>query len=178
MEKRVYSDWVKENPQDSPAEKSDSSPVGKTHFAKLFAVGVLGWLVGMAVLFGLAWPMSGVTTVPSALIWAASHGWAGFLFGFLCLLGFGKIARLPLARAAAAYLLPGLLLGIVAGICLLIYPDRALREDLLTYLSLVFLFYVFGSLWTVMRNEDGEAPAMLRAVISVQRLEILRNCES
>ena len=71
-----------------------------------------------------------------------------------------------MGRAAIAYLLPVAVLAVIGGICLLIYPDNLLREELLTYLPVVLLFYGLGVLWMKLRKEEAsETPAVARAVI-------------
>ena len=135
----------------------------ETAFIKLFSAGVLGWLVGTVILFGLSWVVSSPVYVPAAIVWTISHSWAGFLFGGLVLLGYGLSARLPLGRAASAYALPAGLLAGIAWLCLLIYPDQTFREDLMTYLPLVLMFYGIALLW--IRSRRGGADTFARAVI-------------
>lgn len=153
-------------------EKSPSGPNGsvatmsaKSSFAKLFAVGVIGWLLGGLVLFGLSWIIARPEGFSSAAIWTISHGWIGFLIGLVLLVGYGIVKGGPVGVAAFSFVLPAALLSVLCGICLLIYPDNLLREELLTYLPVVLLFYVLGLLWLWMRKDSAAVPAMARAVI-------------
>lgn len=99
------------------------------------------------------------------MIWTIFHGWISFLFGLATLAGYGLVKRLPVARAAFAYILPVAMLALIGGLCLLVYPDNVLREELLTYLPVVLLFYGLGLLWVMLRKEATETPALARAVI-------------
>jgi len=132
---------------------------------KLFTVGVSGWLLGELVIFGLAWPLSHPESFASAMIWTISRGWIGFLAGLALLIGYGFLKGLPVARAALAYVLPAALLAALGGICLLVYPDNMLREELLTYLPVVLLFYGLGIIWLRTRLASPAAPAMACAVV-------------
>jgi hypothetical protein len=144
---------------------SDLKPTTESAFVKLFTAGVLGWLVGTVVLFGLSWVLSHPVSVPAAIVWTISHSWAGFLLGVLVLVAYGLIARLSVGRAVWAYILPVGLLAGIAGLCLLVYPDHALREDLLTYLPMVLMFYGMALLWLWLRRGGADASFFARAVI-------------
>jgi hypothetical protein len=147
-------------------QNPDLKPTSQRAFFKLFAAGVLGWLIGAVVLFGLAWPMARPESLSSAMIWMISHCWVAFLFGLLVLVGVGLKSGLPVGRAAFAYLLPVAVLAVIGGICLLIYPDNLLREELFTYLPVVLLFYGLGLLWMKFGKEEAsETPSTARAVI-------------
>lgn len=147
------------NPTD--AVKSTSSPA----FSKIFTVGVTGWIIGSLVIFGLAWPLSRPDNVASAVLWSISHWWVAFAFGLLLLIGYAVATRASFSLAARAYLLPVALLVAIAWLCQLIYPDSAFRGDLYTYLPVVMIFYIFGCLWMLVRNDGSETPAFARAVI-------------
>lgn len=147
-------------------QNPDSKPTPHHAFFKLFSAGVLGWLVGAVVLFGLSWLIARPESISSAMIWTISHCWVAFLFGLLVLVAVGLKSGLSVGRAAIAYLLPVVVLALVAGICLLIYPDNLLREELLTYLPVVLLFYGLGLLWMRFgKEETSETPSSARAVI-------------
>lgn len=119
----------------------------------------------MLVLLGVGWNMVDSESASSAIVWTISKGWAGFLFGLFVLVVYGLVKRLPVATAAFAYALPGAILALISGVCLLVYPDSLLREELLTYLPVVFVFYVLGLVWIRMRGEARDSPVMARAVI-------------
>jgi hypothetical protein len=134
-------------------------------FSKLYTLGVVGWVVGAVIIFGLAWPLGKVDSVSNAVLWAVTHWWMAFAFGLLLLIGYGLVSRLSITRATFAYVLPvGLLIG-TASLCLMIYPDGGFRVDLFTFLPLVLLFNVFGILWIALRKSDAEASSFMRAVI-------------
>lgn len=143
----------------------DSKPAAKSAFLKLFAAGVTGWLVGTVVLFGLSWVIAHPVSVPVAMVWTISHNWAGFLLGALVLVGYGLKTGGSVGRAAWAYILPVALLAGIAGLCLLVYPDYSLREDLLTYLPMVLLFYGLALLWLWARKGVADTDSFARAVI-------------
>lgn len=153
-----------QNPLGNPSEMDLKVPP-KSDFSKLYTIGVVGWIVGTFIIFGLAWPLAQVGNVSNAVLWAVSYWWAAFAFGLLLLAGYGLIARLSIIRAACAYVLPvGLLVG-TASLCLMIYPDDGFRVDLFTFLPLVLLFHVFGILWIAVCKSDVESSSFMRAVI-------------
>lgn len=154
-----------ENPTASDVQNNGFPANTDDPFVRLFRVGVMGWLVGMLILLGVGWKVVDSENASSAIVWAISKGWAGFLFGLLVLVGYGLVKRLPVATAAFAYALPGAVLALVSGVCLLVYPDSLLREELFTYLPVVFVFYVLGLVWIRMRGETRDSPVMARAVI-------------
>lgn len=154
------------NEELSPSDRSGSGSASpaRSSFTKLFAVGVFGWFLGGVVLFGLSWRISGADSLPAALIWTISHCWIGFLAGLVLLAAYGIAKRLPLGAAALAYALPAAVLATIAGICLWVYPDNLLREELFTYLPVVLLFYVLGLVWLLLRK-TSPAPVFACAVI-------------
>jgi hypothetical protein len=143
---------------------SDSKPAAEA-FRKSFSAGVAGWAVGVLVLFGLSWVIARPVSVPAAIVWTISHSWIAFLFGALVLVGFGLKSGLSVGRAAAAYLLPVGVLAAIAGICLLVYPDYSMREELLTYLPIVLMFYAMSLLWIWARRGAADTDFFARAVI-------------
>ena len=146
--------------------ETHSSPVpSASSFRKLFATGVIGWLAGMVVLFGAAWVFSKPETVSVAMLWMVSHWWIAFLLGLVLLVVRGVVSKSSLGKALGAYVVPVAVIAALAALCLLVYPDAGLRSDLLTYLPVVVLFYLFGSLWMSGGREAGDSPAFLRAVI-------------
>lgn len=134
-------------------------------FRKLFTTGVAGWLAGMVLLFGAAWVFSKPETVSVAMLWMVSHWWIAFLLGLVLLVARGVVSKLPLGKALGAYVIPAAVVACLAALCLAIYPDAGLKSDLLTYLPVVVLFYLFGGLWMSGGREAGDSPAFLRAVI-------------
>lgn len=140
-------------------------------FLKLFTAGVTGWVAGLVILFGVSWVLSRPVSVPVAIVWTISHSWAAFLFGVLVLVVYGWIARLPLGRAGLAFILPVGLLAGIACLCLWVYPDSALREDLMVYLPMVLMFYGIALLWIRVCRGSGDAfaralmPTMLGGLV-------------
>lgn len=153
---------MKEDP-DFGALSDNRRTVPDSSFLKLFTAGVIGWLLGTVLLFAISWWIAKPVSVPAALVWTISHGWASFLFGVLVLVGYGLASGFSPGRAAWAYILPVALLAGIASLCLLVYPDYSMREDLLTYLPMVLMFYGMALLWMWMRK--GSADAFARAVL-------------
>jgi len=151
--------------QEPSTGKSTTMSAAEAAFVKLFAAGVIGWLVGSIALFGLSWVLYKPVSVPAAIVWTISHNWAGFLFGVLVLLAYGIKSGLSIGRAAAAYILPVGLLAVIGGLCLLIYPDHSLREELFTYLPMVLMFYGIALLWIWARKGGNDSDYFVRAVI-------------
>ena len=136
------------------SSKADRSSAG---FRKLYTIGVVGWLLGMAALFGASWPISKPETVSVAMLWTMSHGWIAFLFGLVLMGISGVFSKGPPVRPMLAYVLPVALLAAVAAICLAVYPDASLRSDFSIYLPMVLVFYCLGCLWTAFGGVDGDA---------------------
>lgn len=153
------------NASNSVPKPIENPVAGNPAFLKLFTAGLIGWLVGLLILFAVSWPVSKPDGFASAVIWTISYWWLAFALGFLSLVVFGLVARLPIAKASIAYLLPAAILAAVAGICLSIYPDSALRLDLFTYLPVVWAFYVFGGIWVAMRGRVANAGMFVRAIV-------------
>lgn len=137
----------------------------KSAFTKLFATGLLGWLIGGLLLFGAAWPIIKPEVVPIAVVWALSYWWVAFVFGAVLLVIRGLLSRVAFGSALLAYLLPaGLLWGITV-VCQLIYPNQGFGEDLRAYLSLVVLFYIIGLGWAMSSKDVSGNSTLLRAVL-------------
>lgn len=124
-------------------------------FRKLYITGVIGWVLGMAALYGAAWVFSEPETGPIAMLWMLSHCWIAYLFGLVLIVILGLGSKASLAKPISAYVLPVALLAGIAGICLMIYPDASLKGDLLTYLPVVLVFYCLGCLWMALGAMDG-----------------------
>ena len=151
------------NPSSENPPPAGSSGSSGPDFRKVYVTGVVGWVFGMAALFGASWMFSKPETVPIAMLWMISHCWIAFLIGLVLMVIRGLASKTPLAKPVMAYVLPVVVLAAIAGICLLIYPDAGLRGDLLTYLPVVLVFYCFGCLWMAFGGLDGGA--FLRAVM-------------
>jgi len=151
-----------ENPAADPQTATDLRA-----FLKLFTAGVLGWVAGLVILFGLSWVLSRPVNVMVAIVWTISHSWGAFLFGVLVLVVHGWIAGHPLGRAGLAFILPVGLLAGIAWLCLWVYPDHALREDLLVYLPMVLMFYGMALLWIWVRrgSDDAFARALMPTML-------------
>jgi hypothetical protein len=149
------------SPENALSAGSSGSP--GPDFRKLYTTGVVGWALGMVVLFGLSWIVSKPETVPIAMLWMISHCWVAFLIGLVLMVIRGLLTKASLAKPLLAYVLPMVLLAGIAGICLAVYPDAGLRGDLFTYLPVVLVFYCFGCLWMALGGMDGGA--FLRAVM-------------
>lgn len=146
-------------------EEPDHQSSLKAPFATTFGIGVGGWLVGTIAVFAAAVALVHPGSVPSALIWTMSHWWIGFVFGLLLMAGYGKAKSVPVGRAIMAYALPVLVLGVMALLCLAVYPDAAFRDEFGTYLPLVMMFHLLGLLWVSLFRGSDEQAAFTRAVL-------------
>lgn len=135
-------------------ENSSSADHTSAGFRKLYTIGVVGWLLGMAALFGASWLIAKPETVPIAMLWMMSHCWIAFLFGLVLMGISGVLSKTSPAKPMLAYVLPVALLAAIAAICLAIYPDSSLKGDLLTYLPMVLIFYCLGCLWMAFAGVD------------------------
>ncbi len=134
---------------------------------KLLAAGVAGWIVGIAILFGLSWKMGNPETFSSALLWALEYWWIAFGLGLLVMLASAVVSKTSPVRALVAYIVPVALLAALGGLCLLIYPNAGFREELLGSLPVAVVFYVFGCIWAGMSKDSAgsSAKAMLPPLI-------------
>jgi hypothetical protein len=148
---------------DGPA--ASPAPATASAFSKLFGAGVVGWFLGVLGVLVFAWAQKNQGGFAATVIWTFSHGWIAFLIGLVVLIGYGIATGKSVARAALCYVLPACVLALMAGICLMIYPDSMLREELFTFLPLVFLFYVFGLLWLRMGEGGNSSPSFARATL-------------
>lgn len=154
----------RQNPTDS-SSGADPKIDPKTAFQKLFTAGVIGWFIGSIILFGLAWPVAHPDSSANAVLWAVSHWWAACAVGLVTMVAFGLATRLPIALAAATYMLPVALLTGIAWVCLQVYPDSSFRSDLFVYLPVVLIFYILALLWMSLRSEVAQAPLVAKALI-------------
>lgn len=126
---------------------------------------MVGWFLGVLGVLVFAWAQKHQGGFAATVIWTFSHGWIAYLVGLVVMIGYGIATGKSLARAVLGYVLPACVLVLLAGICLLIYPDSMLREELFTFLPLVFLFYVFGLLWLRMGESGNASPSFTRATL-------------
>jgi hypothetical protein len=154
---------VESNATHSQGSDHQSSP--KTSFAKIFGVGVAGWILGTLAVFIVAAVSVFADSIPSAFIWTMSHWWIGFILGLVLMVGYGMAKKAPVAKPLLAYVLPILVVFVVALICLAIYPDAAFRVEFNTYLPLVMMFHLLGLVWVSIFSGSDESPAFTRAVI-------------
>jgi len=139
------------------------SPNKTASFQKLFFTGVAGWILGAIALFAASWVLTKSESLSEALMWSVSFWWIAFAFGLVALVARGVLAKEALGSPVLAYLLPPVVITGVAGICLAFYPDEGFRSDLVGYLPVVVVFYVFGLLW--MRVCKTDQFAFVRAVL-------------
>jgi hypothetical protein len=137
----------------------------KVSFQKLFTVGTMGWMAASLILFGLAWPISHPETISTAVLWATARWWIAFPVGFLCLVGYAIANRSSLALAARAYVLPMAIISLIALVCERIYPDGSFRADLMIFLPVVLIFYIFACLWMALTKDKTENSAFAQSLI-------------
>jgi hypothetical protein len=130
---------------------------------KLLSAGVVAWIIGITVLYFLAWLLVPVEGVPSALMWALSYWWVAYTCGLIVLLATAAFWKVAPWRALGAYLGPVALITIVAGLCLLVYPSVSFREELMGYLPVSVVFYALGLAWAYLRREA--AHVLTRAIL-------------
>jgi hypothetical protein len=155
------------NNDHNPTDRQAAIPAStaSSSFSTLFGAGIFGWLLGVLGLLVFAWSQKTQGGYAGMVMWAFFHGWIAFLIGLVFMIGWGIATGRSPWRAAFGFLLPACLLALVAGICLLIYPNSLFREDLLTYLPMVVLFYVFGLLWARVGEGGGAGQSFTRATL-------------
>lgn len=143
---------------------SDETPNAERALPRLFKAGLVGWGLGTLIVFGLSWVVAKPGTLPLAMLWTLNHWWIAFLVGVVALVAVGVRGKLPLGRGLVAFVLPMLLLVAVAALCLAVYPNRGLREDLMTFLPVVLFFYAVAYLWMSMKRVRESGQQFVQAV--------------
>jgi len=157
---------MSENPSSmNESSQAESGSLSDNGFLKIFGIGVFGWALGMVVLYGAAWLYSNPETAAIAALWMISHCWIAFLSGLLLMIVRGAMSKAGLAKPLVAYVLPVALLAALSWVSLAVYPDAALRSDLMTYLPVILVFYGAGWLWLALRGGPADGPALARAVL-------------
>ncbi len=114
---------------------------------KPYGIGVIGWILGLIILFGLAWPLTSPETVANAMVWALKHWWVAYALGFVILVVSGLRRKIEIVTSLVAYLLPMAVVVGLAMIFLMIYPNSGFREDLFSYISVSVVFYLTSMVW-------------------------------
>lgn len=130
-----------------------------------FAAGVIAWIIGLMVLFGLSWPLASPETVATAIMWAIGHCWAAFAFGLVVLVVTAWIRKIPLQHSLLGYLVPVAVIAVVAMACLWIYPDMGFRAELMNYLPVTVVFYVLSVLWLTLRKQSEARGNLARMAV-------------
>lgn len=128
---------------------------------KPFGAGIAGWIFGLLVLLGLAWPLSSPDTTANAVMWMIERWWIAFAFGFVVLLFAAHRKKISAKTSIVAYLLPVAVMLAFVMTCIWIYPSIGFREDLLSYMPVVVVFYVMSWIWVSMGK--NEKPDMIKA---------------
>jgi hypothetical protein len=121
---------------------------------RLLGIGVAGWIIGMLLLYPIGRKLGKQDTAAGVVLWVLEHWWAAFALGLIALLASAIATKAKPGRALLAYAAPVVLLGALAGICLLVYPNSSFREELAGYLPVAVVFYLFGYLWAAARKEE------------------------
>jgi hypothetical protein len=132
-------------------------------FLRAFGFGVLGLLVGTIFLIITAWPVGGVETASSAVLWALVRWPAAFFFGLLCLVIGGMRDRGTLLAAIVAFIVPVAVIAMAGLLCYAIYPQSSLADEISGFLPVTAVFYVFGWVWAALRRPVGVRGQALRA---------------
>lgn len=128
---------------------------------KPFGVGIAGWILGLLILFGLAWPLSSPETVANAVMWTLKNWWAAYALGLVALVLSALRGKIAPAVPLLAYLLPITVIVGLAMVFMLIYPNSGFREDLLSYIPVAVVFYVMSWIW-ISLGKDKE-PDLIKA---------------
>jgi FtsH-binding integral membrane protein len=144
---------------------ADLQSPAKSSFAKVFGIGVAGWILGTLGVFLVSWITAHPDSIPSAFMWTMSRWWIGFACGLVLMVGYGLSKKLSVGRPMMAYSLPVLVLMVLASLCLAVYPDSGFRIEFSTYLPLVLMFHVLGLLWISLSRDGEERSAFARAVL-------------
>ncbi len=140
-------------------------PPPSVTLTKPLGAGIATWLTSCVLLVAAAWPLTKAESVSSALMWSFGYWWVAYGAGLIALLAVSARARLAPVRAMAAYLVPMAIVAALIGICLLIYPDDQLQEELFGYLPIALVFYVFGYIWTLVRRDPSIGSTTARAML-------------
>jgi hypothetical protein len=127
--------------------------------------GVGGWILGLAVLFGLCWPLASPETISNAVIWAGNLWWVAYLFGLLVLIATALLKKAPMRSALIAYIGPVAIMVALAAVCFTIYPNSGFREELMSYMAAVVIFFVLGLLWVRLQKPNDARGVILRNLV-------------
>jgi hypothetical protein len=130
-----------------------------------YTAGVVGWLIGMLVVLGLAWPLASPDTVSTAVMWAIGKWWAAYAFGLVVLVVTAMVKKIPLQPSLTGYVVPVALMVLLAMACLWVYPNTGFREELLSYMPVAVVFYVLSLLWVSLRKQNQGKGDMFRTVV-------------
>ena len=141
------------------------NPSSKTHFLKLLAAGIIGWLAVWVVLLGLSFVIAKPESLELALMWSLSKWWIAFLAGAVILIARALQLRLKPGAALAAYLLPLVLVAAISGICIAVYPDWSFRSDLFEFMPLTLIFCMVGLAWAWFSKDERLGNSLMRAIL-------------
>lgn len=130
-----------------------------------FAAGVVGWILGLFVILGLAWPLTSPDTVSTAVMWAIGYWWAAYSFGLVLLVITALIKKAPLQPSLLGYIVPVAVMAALALACLWIYPNSGFREELMSYMPVAVVFYLLSLLWVTLRKPTETKGDLLRTVV-------------
>jgi hypothetical protein len=130
-----------------------------------FAAGVVGWILGLLVLLGLAWPLTSPDTFSTAVMWAIGYWWMAYAFGLVVLVVTALTKKIPLQPSLLGYIIPVAAMAALALACLWIYPNSGFREELLSYMPVTVVFYVLSLLWVALRKQSEATGDLLRTVV-------------
>lgn len=146
---------------DSPAATKNTD----RNLPRLFMAGIIGWIVGTVLLFGASYVILKPESIALAMLWTLGRWWIGAAVGALTVVVAAVVSKSSIARPLAAFVLPLALLGVVAGLCLLIYPDQVFRDDLMTFLPVVLFFYAVAFVWMTLSKGKSRGVQFAQAVI-------------
>ena len=141
------------------------NPSGSSSFAGLFTAGLVALFASWLLLLGLSYPITKPETFAVALMWTISRWWIPFIFGAVVLVVRAVASRRKPGAALTAYLVPGLVMAAISGLCVTIYPEADFRSQMLDLMPLTLLFYLFGLAWVRLAKTGGVKSSMLRAVL-------------
>ncbi len=149
-----------------PMNTNPTPSAGSTiAFRKLLGIGLFTWILAMLALVGVGYWALEQSSLIGLVNWAVEHAWIAYLVGLASMIALSGRFPGALGRALVPYVLPTGVMAVLGGICFALFPDQGFLAEMLGFLFLVWLFGVFGWLWTRSMPESRENEGVLRALL-------------
>jgi hypothetical protein len=130
-----------------------------------YKAGVIGWIVGFILVFGLSWSIESPETLANAVMWTIQNWWAAYAFGGIVLILTALLKRITPMPSLTAYVVPVAFMTILAMACLWVYPDAGFRIEFMSFMPLIIVFYLLSMIWVSLRKNSQSAGDSFRTLV-------------